>query len=91
MPAGLALGDLQEGQIVDGVIRKIEKYGCFIRIQDSSVSGLCHRSEVRDDDLDWTQGLIEGAKVRAVVSSVDLEKNKHGRWQVIQSCPEVSA
>jgi RecJ-like exonuclease len=41
------LGDLQEGQVVDGVVKRIERYGIFIRIAGSNLSGLCHKSEVR--------------------------------------------
>lgn len=44
--SGLSLGDLHEGQKVDGVIKKIEDYGLFIQIDGSKLSGLCHKSEV---------------------------------------------
>lgn len=42
----LRLSDLSEGQIVDGVVKRIEPYGLFIQIADSTVTGLCHKSEV---------------------------------------------
>lgn len=42
----LALRDFQEGQVVHGHVKKIEDYGLFIGLDDSKVSGLCHKSEV---------------------------------------------
>jgi rRNA biogenesis protein RRP5 len=58
------LGDLQDGQIVDGVVKRLEKYGIFIRIAGSNISGLCHKSEVRSKsellgDLDSFPTLID--------------------------------
>lgn len=44
----LRLSDLSEGQIVDGVVKRIEPYGLFIQIADSTVTGLCHKSELSD-------------------------------------------
>lgn len=40
------ISDLHEGQKVFGVIRKVEEYGLFIRLDGSKISGLCHKSEV---------------------------------------------
>jgi rRNA biogenesis protein RRP5 len=42
----LTVIDLQEGQKVAGVVKKIEEYGIFIQIEDSKLNGLCHKSEV---------------------------------------------
>ena len=44
--SGITLGDLKEGQKVDGVVKKIEEYGLFIHIDGSKLSGLCHKSQV---------------------------------------------
>jgi rRNA biogenesis protein RRP5 len=38
--------DLHEGEKVDGIVKRIEDYGLFIQIEDSKLSGLCHKSEV---------------------------------------------
>ena len=46
--ATLSVGDLQIGQKVDGVIKRIEDYGLFIQIDGSRLSGLCHKSQVRE-------------------------------------------
>ena len=42
----LTLGDFEEGQTVHGYVKKVEDYGLFIGLDDSAVSGLCHKSEV---------------------------------------------
>ena len=46
----LALRDFQEGQVVHGHVKRVEDYGLFIGLDDSKVSGLCHKSEVRRCD-----------------------------------------
>jgi rRNA biogenesis protein RRP5 len=45
-PVDLTLGDFQENQKVDGIIRKSEPYGVFIQIKNTKISGLCHKSQV---------------------------------------------
>ncbi len=44
--ASTTLSDLKEGQKVDGIIKRIEDYGLFVQIDNSKLSGLCHKSEV---------------------------------------------
>ena len=44
--AKLGLSDFVEGQKVVGIVKKVEAYGMFLRIEGSDVSGLCHKSEV---------------------------------------------
>ena len=43
----LTLRDFEAGQTVHGHVKKVEDYGLFIELDDSKVSGLCHKSEVR--------------------------------------------
>jgi len=45
-PTVLMHSDLQEGQKVEGRVKKIEDYGLFLEIKDSKLTGLCHKSEV---------------------------------------------
>ena len=42
----LLFSDIQIGQKVKGVIKKIESFGIFIHIKNSSLVGLCHAAEV---------------------------------------------
>lgn len=44
--AQLSLSDFTENQTVVAVVKKVEEYGIFLRIEGSNVSGLCHKSEV---------------------------------------------
>lgn len=46
LSSALSIGDIQIGQKVDGIIKKIEDYGLFIQIEGSKLSGLCHKSQV---------------------------------------------
>ncbi|THH28303.1 hypothetical protein EUX98_g5889 [Antrodiella citrinella] len=77
---GLTLGDLSEGQKVDGIVRKIEDYGLFIEVNGSKLRGLCHKSEISDNkDADITMALRsfrESDHVKVIVLSVDLEKRR---------------
>lgn len=43
----LGYGDFAVGQKVDAIVKKTEEYGIFLRIDDSNISGLCHKSQVR--------------------------------------------
>jgi ribosomal protein S1 len=37
---------LSDGDVVTGIVSKIEKYGVFIQINNSRLRGLCHISQV---------------------------------------------
>lgn len=49
------IGDLAKGQVVRGTVRRVETYGAFIRIDGSTMTGLCHKSKVRSND-DFLKG-----------------------------------
>jgi len=76
--AGLA--DFKVDQKVDTVVRKVEDYGIFLKINGTEVSGLCHRSEVADDKkADVAQALKSfrvGDKLKAKITAIDTEANK---------------
>lgn len=44
--ANITTKDLKPGQKLSGTIRRVEEYGLFIQIDNSKLSGLCHKSEV---------------------------------------------
>ena len=52
----LTLRDFQKGQTVHGHVKKVEDYGLFIQLDDSKVSGLCHKSEVRRYHISSSSG-----------------------------------
>jgi rRNA biogenesis protein RRP5 len=76
----LRISDFSEGQKVTATVKKVETYGLFLRIDNSDVSGLCHRSEIADnkktDVSAALKGFREGDAVRAVIISVDKEKGR---------------
>lgn len=74
-----AFGDLKVGDIVTGKVRKVEEFGVFIDVDNTSpkVSGLCHRSQIADAKVENVKGLYdEGDVVKAKVLSIDLEKRR---------------
>jgi rRNA biogenesis protein RRP5 len=44
---GRGIDEIWEGDRVNGVVSRVEDYGLFIRLDGYSLSGLCHKSEVR--------------------------------------------
>ncbi|GAA5925984.1 hypothetical protein JCM3775_005168 [Rhodotorula graminis] len=73
----LADANLSVGQVVRGVVKRVEDFGAFIRLDGLNVQGLCHKSKVTDDDKgSWKEHVRSGDKVRAVVLAVDLEAKK---------------
>ncbi|KAL6864274.1 hypothetical protein J3F83DRAFT_743211 [Trichoderma novae-zelandiae] len=74
----LSYNDIKEGQIVTGVVRKVEEFGAFILVDNSAnVSGLCHRSQMADNPVkDATKLYKEGDKVKARVLEVDTTKRR---------------
>ncbi len=45
------LKDFAVGEIVDGRVRRVEKFGVFVEIPGSSVVGLAHISELVDEKV----------------------------------------
>jgi rRNA biogenesis protein RRP5 len=74
----LRFGDISEGQIVTAKVRKVEKYGVFLVIDDSqNISGLCHISEMADSRVENVKALYkEGDAVKAKVLEVDPKQRK---------------
>ena len=73
----LAESGLEKGQIVRGVVKRIEDYGAFIRLDGLNVQGLCHKSKVTDETKgSWKEHAREGDKVKAIVLDLNLETNK---------------
>ncbi|PHH69230.1 hypothetical protein CDD80_6934 [Ophiocordyceps camponoti-rufipedis] len=76
--APLGWKDIQAGQVVTGKVRKVEEFGAFIVVDDSTnVSGLCHRSEMADAVVRDAKKLYrEGDVVKALVLDVDADKRR---------------
>lgn len=57
----------------------MENYGIFIKINNSVVSGLCHKSKISDDFVNELSDLFKiGDKVKAKILNIDKEKQNVG-------------
>lgn len=74
----VTLNALKVGQIVTGKVRKVETFGVFVLVDNSSnLSGLCHRSEIADGPVDDIRNIYtEGDRVKAKVLKIDLGKRR---------------
>ncbi|ODQ65143.1 nucleic acid-binding protein [Nadsonia fulvescens var. elongata DSM 6958] len=74
----LQFSDLNVGDIVDGMVKRVEEYGVFIKIDHTAnVSGLCHRSEIAESPITDARAIFnEGDKVKAKILKIDEEKKK---------------
>ncbi|KAK6509459.1 rRNA biogenesis protein rrp5 [Arthrobotrys musiformis] len=73
------IADYKAGDFVDGHVRKVAEYGCFIVIDGSdNVSGLCHKSQMSNEkaDVDPSKLFAEGDLVKAKVLKVDRNKGR---------------
>lgn len=47
-PGAADLADLTEGDTLRGTIKNVEHFGVFVRLNNSSLTGLAHKSELAD-------------------------------------------
>ncbi|GAA5914525.1 hypothetical protein JCM6882_000408 [Rhodosporidiobolus microsporus] len=74
---GVAEAGLEKGQVVSGTVKRVQDYGAFVKIDGTSVQGLCHKSKVTDEETgSWKEHVREGQAVKAVVLDVNLETKK---------------
>lgn len=67
--------DLSPGDIVEGVVTKVAKFGAFVDLEDGK-SGLVHISEIADTFVkDINNHISEGDEVKVKILSID-EKGK---------------
>ena len=43
----LTIKDLAVGEEIKAVVTKVEEYGVLLRVDNSKIVGLCHKTEVR--------------------------------------------
>lgn len=74
----VTFNDIKAGQVITGKVRKVEEFGAFILVDNSTnVSGLCHRSQMADNPVkDATKLYQEGDAVKAVVLEVNAAKRR---------------
>ena len=71
-----AFNNLQEGAIVDGVVRRITDFGAFVDI-GSGVEGLLHVSEMAYSRVSHPSDVLsEGDEIRVMVLGIDKESER---------------
>ncbi|WZY95790.1 rRNA biogenesis protein RRP5 [Brassica napus] len=65
------------GDVISGSIKRVEPYGLFITIDNTSMVGLCHKSQLSDDRIEDVQARYEaGESVTAKILKLDEEKQR---------------
>ncbi|KAG0305918.1 rRNA biogenesis protein rrp5 [Dissophora globulifera] len=71
------LADFTKGEKVKGTIKAVKEIGVFIKIDNSTVSGLCHISEISENHVPDVSKLYSvGDPVKAKILDIDLEKKR---------------
>ncbi|KAF9438080.1 rRNA biogenesis protein rrp5 [Entomortierella beljakovae] len=71
------MADFTKGQKVKGTIKAVKEIGVFIKIDNSTVSGLCHISEISENHVPDVSKLYSvGDPVKAKILDIDLEKKR---------------
>ena len=75
----LQFDDIQIGEKHKGVVGRIEDYGVFVKLHNSDVSGLVHKSECSDDYIKSLSALYDpGDLVKVLVLKKDTDKKQLG-------------
>lgn len=73
----LTLADMTVGDIVTGVVQRVEPFGLFVAIDNSALSGMVHVSECADSFVKDIKTLYStGDTVKAKVTVVDSDKKR---------------
>ncbi|CAG8597213.1 3363_t:CDS:2, partial [Acaulospora morrowiae] len=71
------LEDFSPGEKIKGAVTAVENYGIFIKINDTSISGLCHISKISDEFVRDLSSLYKvGQRVTAVILGIDHKAQK---------------
>lgn len=85
------LNALQKGFVTEGMVTRIESYGCFVEIGEG-LTGLVHISQICDRFLKSPKEVVKlGMKVRVKVLDVDEGKIRLSMKAVSDIAPEVSS
>jgi small subunit ribosomal protein S1 len=72
------VGDYRVGQLVEGTITRLVKFGAFARI-DEHVEGLIHISELSDDRIEHPKEVVkEGDKLALRVIKIESDRRRIG-------------
>ncbi|MBN1949079.1 MAG: S1 RNA-binding domain-containing protein, partial [Candidatus Cloacimonetes bacterium] len=86
--------DPEIGQIYEGIISRIEPYGCFAKIMSNTKEGLVHISEMHTSRINRVEDMVKmGDKIKAKVIGLDDGKVKlsmkgvEGNPEPVKSAP----
>ncbi|HJS29481.1 MAG TPA: S1 RNA-binding domain-containing protein, partial [Anaerolineales bacterium] len=78
-PWPLKVADLQVGQLVEGQIVRLVKFGAFARIQGKDIEGLIHISELSDSRIEHPKEVIkEGETLTLRIVNIDVKRHRVG-------------
>jgi small subunit ribosomal protein S1 len=78
-PWPLKVAGLQVGQLVEGQIVRLVKFGAFARIQGRDVEGLIHISELSDTRIEHPKEVIrEGETLTLRIVNIDTKRHRVG-------------
>ena len=67
------------GQIVRGLVTKIVHFGAFARLEDDSIEGLIHISELTEKRINHPSEVVsEGQEIELRIIRIDTEKRRMG-------------
>lgn len=76
-----SLDTLEEGQVVRGKVRKVEKFGVFVELDGSGAVGLAHVSELADGFVKDVAELFKVDQRELIVST-----GPHHAWWLGPPC-----
>jgi len=75
--APVTLTSLNVGDKVKGAVKRTESYGVFVKLENSSLVGMCHISEVSTEFIaNLSEVLTPGDRVKAKVIKIDPKSQK---------------
>jgi small subunit ribosomal protein S1 len=78
-PWSLITENYHIGQLVEGTVTKLVKFGAFARIFDDDVEGLIHLSELSDDRIAHPREVVQEGDVRTLrIIRIDPEQRRIG-------------
>lgn len=76
------MADYKKGNIVNGIVTGIEKYGIFVRL-DNSTNGLIHISQISESFVKDTNDFVNvGDKIRALILEDKNDASNHVKLSI---------
>jgi len=77
------------GQLVEGEVTNLTKFGAFVRLADSNIEGLIHISELSDDPTSPPDAVVQkGDRLTVKIIHIDSERQRMGLSLKAVASPE---